>query len=134
MQHNKASVRACALVLTVAAATVSCTRTVEIPLTRLEGVDPESGIAYEFQTTEQGTIVTDRFSVADSGFLVRAVIRDGKRRDVEPFEIPVDEVGMLRRIETSPVKTTFAVLAGGAVVWGLAVIAADFVGNLGGLD
>ena len=89
-----------------------CTSVKTVPFSELEDRKPLKG-TYVITTRDDKVVKTDRVTVGDSVLVVSAVIVEGGRHNVEPFNIPYENV-----VSVSQERTNWIVLAG--VVVGIA--------------
>ena len=120
----------CRLVCLLVAVQVGCTSVKTVPVSELEHRQPLKG-TYIITLRDDEVIKTDRVAIGDSVFVVSAVIVDGGRRDVQPFDIPYKDVASVSQERTNWIVLT-AVIAGlTACVVALGAFLSDFgpIGN-----
>jgi hypothetical protein len=83
----------------------ACTRSVKVPAADYESVNPKHG-PYLIDTIDGQRIHTDRFKVTETGFLIEGIIdQRARRKSVEPYAVPFDQVVSVTRSEISSTRT-----------------------------
>lgn len=98
------SVPTVAILCVVMVLTSACTKMVRVPSADYAEINPAEGIYIEHRlqrgadfTRHVKTIQTDRFKITESGLLIEAVLEDGHRRSVEPYEIRFEDIASVYR-------------------------------------
>lgn len=115
-----------ALVLSISA--VSCTKAVRMPQKSYAELDSKDGLSYRISTIDDRVYETDDFRVTDSTLVIASTIVQGKRIQIEPVTLGLDEIATIDRIDNS--STFYVVLFAGATVVVLYASAISVIGQI----
>ena len=111
----------------VGASCPACTRAVPVSRSEFVWLNSEGGIIL-IRTRDGREFTTDRFEVAHNSIVVEALLEEGRRAKVEPFEVMFEDIESIERQEIHKIRTAAVivplVVAAGAVTYLVLVLSA----------
>jgi hypothetical protein len=116
-------IRSISIVLVVITASVmGCTRAATLPSSEWESLDEVTDGDYRIRTYDGHEYATGEFTKTDSTVVISELFRDGKRFEIEPIVVPVEDIESVKKVQLWGPGTGIIVvgLAAVAYVWILA--------------
>lgn len=124
------SIAIVALVITVAV--MGCTRAATLPSSEWESLDEVTEGDYRIRTYDGHEYATGKFSKTDSTVVISELFQEGKRFEVEPIVVQLEDIESVKKVRMWKPGTTIIVVAlvGAAAVVAYAWALAEGLGRL----
>jgi hypothetical protein len=123
-----------AIVLAViTVAVMGCTRAATLSSSEWESLDKVTEGDYRIRTYDGHEYATGKFSKTDSTVVISELYREGKRFEIEPIVVPVEDIESVKQVKLWGPGTTIIVVAlvGMAAAVAYAWVLAAGLGGLG---
>jgi hypothetical protein len=99
------------VLVVITASVMGCTRAATLPSSEWERLDDVTEGDYRIRTYDGHEYATGKFTKTDSTVVISELFRDGKRFEVEPIVVPVEDIESVKKVRLWKPGTAVIVVA-----------------------